>query len=438
MKKRCDEQKPACRNCRVGNRVCITTDPRKPGAPQVPRRRARRRPSFSDKNQEGIETAFDVNDGTTPATSALAMTPNASNQSSDHESGRGRVVRASQAPPETSGNRIPIQNGIPQLNQVMPQDNIQAALNDDETSARKKFLGASSLQVFAQWVDIVMVAHGHKDLLSADFRFGMRHAEELDMPLQVNLPPLAGIPNVQNYINIYLSQINPIYPFVDAQFVSTAVSKFSSPESIGEMASSDAAEVACLYAIISTAISETENPPSGLAATLIEAAFSLYGHLVGHPYLTSVQALGVMAIALRGRLKDGAAAQAIGQALRIAHSIGLHREELDAASNPESLERRVWKACYIFERNLEFETGRPPALQDDVDRQEIPISDGHDNEDPDYVDVLFHLARIQGKISKSVFSECALHSSPDAMMPVLSKFDAELIAWTDMVPEVIR
>lgn len=482
QKKRCDEQKPSCRRCIAAGQICITTNPREPGAPEVERCRAvskspdtiinrlsglseetvsdqllsrslapqdrdRQRAARSQKEYDSASTPAEASQSSELSMStpmrALVAAPESLNDVRFSEATQHRLR---QQRPNSQGNSLPDhQNSIPRdpsktkHRSIAPKTSLtvgmQAAVNSDENSFRKKYVGASSLQVFAQWVDLALMTQGNTQRLSAGFRHGMQHAEEFDLPLSINLPSIMSLGNVQPYLEAYLDRINLLYPFVDEGFISQALSKFKIQTDIMQTSRTDIPELACLYAVISTAVAELNGCEDPLGKKLLQAAYSLISHIIAYPYFTSVQALGAIAIALRGRLKDGAASQVIGQAIRIAHSIGLHRGDISSTDPHAALYERVWCACYCLEKNIEFDSGRPSEVHDDFIGPGLISS--YDPE-PHFAQALLSLSQIQCRISRDIFSVKAAQSSAQDLMPILAEVDIELTAWTDRVSEIIR
>lgn len=402
QKKRCDEQKPSCSKCTAAGVVCITTNPRQPGAPEVERRRA--------------ASIQKVQDSQVPAPD-----------------------KAPEQEPSSSTPSTIITPEEPATHEVQPDyshaDAMHSAVNSDESRRRKKYLGASSLQVFAQWVDLAVATGGSSTERFCDgFRYGMEHAEEFDLPLSVTLPGIDSLGFVQTYLDIFLSHANALYPFLDGPYLNQLFTKFKDSTDLIRIGRSEIPEVATLYAAISIGAAELNGTDDPLSRMLLEAAYSLVSHLVAYPYLSSIQALGLITIALRGRLKDGAASQTIGLAVRIAHSIGLHRFG-SSNSADSALHERVWCACYALEKNLQFDSGRPSEIDGDFAiRTKMSISDP----EPHYAQALLGLSQIQSRINLEIFSPNAVRKSTQDLLPALADLDAQLTAWTDTVPEIIR
>lgn len=233
----------------------------------------------------------------------------------------------------------------------------------------------------------------------------------------------------------------------------------------------DVPSVACIFAVLAMGADETAGAATDLGTVFIEAAYSLYAHLIASPYLSSVQALVLVGFALRGKSKDGQCWQLTGQAVRIAHSIGLHRHLSSLSRFPRlprdknspstlcahkslgpgqfSLEARVWWSCYALERLMELETGRPSALtEQEIDQVEVdvcrrPRRAGDEDEEPGCATGTLHLfvlwvslARIMGQISEHLYRKRI--SSSWQLLHETGRLDQLLLEWVRAVPEGIK
>lgn len=228
--------------------------------------------------------------------------------------------------------------------------------------------------------------------------------------------------------------------------------------------------VAIIFSIIAIGADEAAGAATENGKTYLTAAYSLYGHLVAKPHLSSVQALLLLGFALRARSKDGQCWQLTGQAIRIAHSIGLHRQLsfgscarndqnlATATTNILHLEARVWWSCYALERVMELETGRPSAItEQEIDQVGLPHSlhqtdlspTGRGSNQSDTVEArggstgpldLFllwiSLARLMGQISEHLYRKHA--TGPWQLLYETGRLDQALLEWVKTVPEGIQ
>lgn len=312
----------------------------------------------------------------------------------------------------------------------------QSAINMDETKKRTKYLGPSSSQIFGQEVDIVLMAQGHNHRLSDGFQHGMRYCEEFNPPLGDPLPTLQVLGDFASAIDLFFERLQPLYPFVDRAFIDRIMQKALQQEDLVLRDIEDAPQLASLYSVISCGLIDLHGAPSPMSNRALEAAYSLLPRIIGHPYFESVQALGVLALAFSGCLREGMAWQMIGQAIRIAYSIGLHRRSSDSESSVEVNHRNVWWACYCFESHAQFDSGRPSMLDDDATDQLPPINDP-DQPKVNFLGHLHGLCRIQRRIMMSIFGSRRAQNLHD-MVAVIGDMDSKLTEWADSLPEFLR
>jgi hypothetical protein len=98
------------------------------------------------------------------------------------------------------------------------------------------------------------------------------------------------------------------------------------------IAPADRPSLACVYAVMSIGVDEENNANTPMGDVYLKTAFSLYGHIISTPYLRSVQAFLLLAIALKVRNKDGSAWHVVGHAVRAAQSLGMHPPEATISS----------------------------------------------------------------------------------------------------------
>jgi hypothetical protein len=225
--------------------------------------------------------------------------------------------------------------------QQLSNRSLEGAFHEDNTSFRRKWLGPSSLQVFTQWLDLSSISHGGQ-ALSSLFRFGMRYTEEMEIPFSTtgldSLPRLPPIQDRNRCVSAFLSSIQPIFPILDMEAFSIVLNKFDwlssdqGQEQASFIAPADRPSLACVYAVMSIGVDEENNANTPMGDVYLKTAFSLYGHIISTPYLRSVQAFLLLAIALKVRNKDGSAWHVVGHAVRAAQSLGMHPPEATISS----------------------------------------------------------------------------------------------------------
>jgi hypothetical protein len=137
----------------------------------------------------------------------------------------------------------------------------------------------------------------------------MQHVEEFNLPLSFHLPDLPPIPTLEPAIRTFFERIYPLFPVVEqatlmADLVRLAELQSASVSGLqGAISHSDIATLATIYSVISIGNDEYERGITDFGSSFLQGAYTLVGHLLSAPYLGSVQALLVLAIALRGRGK---------------------------------------------------------------------------------------------------------------------------------------
>ncbi|KAJ4350332.1 uncharacterized protein N0V89_008953 [Didymosphaeria variabile] len=203
--------------------------------------------------------------------------------------------------------------------------------------------------------------------------------------------------------------------------------------------------LACIYCVISLGSDEADGALTEAGNNYLMAAHGLYAHLMGLPHLNSVQSLVLITLALQARGKEGQSFQVLGSAIRISHSIGIHRHtsahaESDEPSRRLELHARIWWTCYALEKLFALETTRPSS---------IPHGE-HDSFMPDqilcttsraklrYFVYWVSLATIFERISELLYRR---KRSPDSSLQLLQNIgnlDQALREWKNSLPEDIR
>ncbi|KAG9704171.1 hypothetical protein KCU86_g6595, partial [Aureobasidium melanogenum] len=282
-------------------------------------------------------------------------------------------------------------------------DNVQSpgfAVNSVSATERK-YVGSTSLQVFSQWLD--MTFHIAPTGLTSSFQHGMRFCEEMDLPPDLYMP---SIPTAwQEYLTAFSSGVGVLFPIVSVEDVTLSI-QYMSQQGLKNLPVRQRPLIATAYACLAIGADSLGHTNQGL--DLVTAAYSLYAYLVAQPYLQSAQALLLICLALRGRNKDGAGSQALGQAIRILHTLGLHRKlngygKLDQEQT-ESLRLgiQIWWSAYCLDRMMSLETGRPPQVQDeDIDQSRDFQTTALQGLAP--LQALLNLASIQGSVCRHLY-----------------------------------
>ncbi|KAK8116751.1 uncharacterized protein PG998_005032 [Apiospora kogelbergensis] len=479
-KVRCDADTPKCRNCRIRGDVCQTTDPRKPEAVVVRKWPAKTtRPPAAE---QGLSSSLAV-DGHVQQ-QQTGTSARGEGESSIQDAGVGspqalttipvsfltRAYHATTKERGGGGNR-PLEDA----------ESPDIVVNTDESSHRVKvgcvshswkekktrwtnsyYLGGSSLQCLCIFVDLFLKQKGLGPV-SQQFRFGMRHVEEFVLPIMVNRPNLPSSGVVEEHVRVFFRRIWPIFPVVDHETLMVDIRRFlelqheispTGEETDRSLQSvlqpSDVPALVSIYLIISIAADEAAGSITETGTKFLDAAYSFYGHVVALPYIGSVQALLLLVIVLRGRGKEGQGWHVLGQAIRTAHSIGLHRHVSSHDTRPRSaatepgykadlqLHGRLWWTCYSLEKLMEMETGRPSAIADYDCDQILPPRRNYSatHEVPDYFGIWVSLSQILGRISEHIYRK--RQTSSFVLFHETGKLDKALTSWAASLPESLR
>jgi hypothetical protein len=159
---------------------------------------------------------------------------------------------------------------------------------------RKKFLGASSSQIFVKWLD--EESGGMNP--SSHLKHGMTSAEEMIIPGQLELChyPLPVQPELETYVASYFRSFHVVYPVVEEPWLRAQLDR---PKT--QMAGAGEDVVApVVYLVVSLGASMTPGTQSAsVSKTYLEQAWKALSVIMGRPFRSSVQALVLMAVAFR-------------------------------------------------------------------------------------------------------------------------------------------
>lgn len=162
--------------------------------------------------------------------------------------------------------------------------------------------------------------------------------------------------------------------------------------------------------------------------------------------LLSVQALLGMALFLQGTPNPQPSFFLVSAAIRLSHSIGLHKRGSGFGLNPVEVEqrKRVFWISYMIDKDMCLRSGRPPMQDDDDMNVELPSEDPPDNvgnvplSDGKGKVNLFRLmclfGTIQSKVYKQLYSTKASRQSDGELLNTIGELDKELEEWKDSIP----
>jgi hypothetical protein len=273
------------------------------------------------------------------------------------------------------------------------------------------------------------------------------------------MPDLPSRQILYGYVDAFVTNVWPLFPAVDRADLEADVDHLvgvQDAEPVGlkaKIAPRDVPGLAMMYAMACIGIDEKSGRASEESIRYLRACYGLTAHLTAMPYLKSVQALLLLALALRGQSRDGQAWHVIGHAIRLAQSLGLHKKRLhveqpdkdNPAGAPVSyqanydLHRRLWWSCFSLEKLLQLECGRPSSIHSgDFDRL-IPaytMRASSAGDPPDHFTAWVSLAGIMGNISDRLYSRN--FSNSEELFVETCRLDQALLEWDRCLPESLR
>jgi hypothetical protein len=162
--------------------------------------------------------------------------------------------------------------------------------------------------------------------------------------------------------------------------------------------------------------------------------------------LLSVQALLGMALYLQGTPNPQPSFFLVAAAIRLSHSIGLHKRGSGFNLNPVEIEqrKRVFWIGYMLDKDICLRSGRPPAQDDDDMNVELPSADPDDGigniplADGKGKVNLFRLmcefATIESKVYKQLYSTKASKQTNGELLNTIGELDRLLEEWKDSIP----
>jgi hypothetical protein len=440
-KVRCDEELPRCRNYTLRGDTCVTTDPNEPNR-AVTRRKAH-------TVSRSIETDIQIQTSPThakPYASTLVANSRADFGLSSPKSSIGTSPGMAHRRDETETEVQDRAESEQQRSSDYSYDR-EMILNTDHTSRKRKLLGNGTMQALARYLDRYFERKGWEQINSR-FAFGMQYAEEgplSGIPMGQSLPSIPDLQNMEELLSIFSRKVHLIYPVLDLGSFQTSVERLSLLD-LQQLPQGDIPILSTLYSLLSLVFDEIAGKYTSEGHAYLCAAYGLSAHITSSPYFPSVQAMLLLTLALRARNKDGAAWQTLGQAIRIAQSIGLHRRvDWGVACTPgnyvhkdeeeEELGARVWWTCYCLEKTIGLEVGRPISIRD-VDCNQVKPRNGAGH---NYIVHWIGLAQIQSRLIDILYHRPPEKRNANDLLHDIGRIDRELCDWVAAVePEEIR
>ncbi|OMP87737.1 putative transcriptional regulatory protein [Diplodia seriata] len=462
QKVRCDESLPSCNNCRLRNLHCLTTEPKTGKALSSA---DRKHSAKHAKNNPPCRSDLDSPSSSTTASSATSLLALPTPISEPFRPPSTTLASASNAPlpvtwtnsatpgttfatPQASSHGGLLQSPPkPPIRPAAAGDQIQRgpahltpqssdyALNYGDEPVRRKFLGASSSQVLVQWLDLSFSRRGPWPNISRFFRYGISTAEEFSPTLWISPKPLPRHSECATYLSVYKLRIHPLFPVLDLSDFASTFTRLSGKDA-RSVSALDLPSLACCQAVTSIGMDAISGKPSETATEYLSGAYSMYAHIVAMPYQRSIQALLLLALALRTRHKEGVAWHVIGHAIRMAQSLGLHRHQGSQEDTIPDMgfDRNIWWSLFCLEKMMALQTGRPSAIHDeDCDQTTPPTADTCS-----FLHHLVGLAQVQSAIAQSMTTQSGRQRGMHEFLHDTVQLDHQLVEWEQKLPNNLR
>lgn len=161
--------------------------------------------------------------------------------------------------------------------------------------------------------------------------------------------------------------------------------------------------------------------------------------------LFAVQALLGMSLFLQGTSDARPTASLIGSALRLCHTLGLHKKPGGNMSSADTEQRkRIFWMAYRLDKDLCVRTGIP-ILQDDDD-MDVDLPDEHPEDglgiltldnDEGHVAIFRLMAQfsmIEAKVHRELYSTKAAAKTWEEVLDTVGQLDSELEDWKEAIP----
>lgn len=352
---KCDEALPSCTNCTVAGAECVVTKPSENSHVAPVRQKTGLGPaaltaqpgvpgSILSRQPVASTSAIPYADSAAPDRSSFLNTMHLvhAQQGNAHQLPRASQVEYAQpqrvtfAPSPSQHTASPgTSKGAgmtPDTDQSTPYARLaDPGLLHDVDSVKRKFIGASSSQIFLKWLD----TESRGAPLTPYLRHGVSSSDEFGYSVDESLiKPLPPPEEVTVYLDRYFQTSHVMYPCIDEAEMREIA---SNPEALKK----DPILRVVLYLVICIGNDVGMTPQISFSqdgSRYLEAAWAFLPLVMSRPFKSSVQALCLLSIALRNRNNDGNAYVHCGTAIRVAQSLGMH---LSQPSETPDLDARI-------------------------------------------------------------------------------------------------
>ncbi|RFU75153.1 fungal specific transcription factor [Trichoderma arundinaceum] len=260
--------------------------------------------------------------------------------------------------------------------------------------------------------------------------------------------PLPSKPEAMSLLKDYFENFNCMFPlFHQPTFMHLVERQYSADpyQGSGWWASLNCAlAIAHRLRVMSNLVPQEEDDK---AWGYLKNAMGVFSELtMRNTDLLSVQALLGMALFMQGTPNPQPTFLLIAAAIRLSHSIGLHKKGTGFNLNPIEIEqrKRVFWIAYMLDKDLCLRSGRPPAQDDDDMNVELPDADPEDNignipladgkGKMNLFRVMCEFAVIESNVYKRLYAAKAAKQSDGELLATIGELDQELEEWKDRIP----
>ncbi|KAI2609004.1 N-terminal binuclear Zn cluster-containing protein [Hypoxylon fragiforme] len=479
---KCDGKLPACTHCINYKTDCVFTQVEK-----------KRNPPKGAKYIEGLENRLgrmesllrlsgllgDDDESTDLATlekrltqkhqlsrqpsQAATSNPTSPSQATSGHDGAVSTPQSSLTSPEPSRDREFKKDNSPQPEKVKEEQEVEALSEMmcslvTNQSGETRYIGSSSgFSIFSpkgiQWVNEKTGDTSFQQMISEvsidDHKWNHWKPEIFGdlfhRPIYRQLPPK---PEALSLLKDYFDNFNCMFPlFHQPTFMHLVERQYSNDpyQGSGWWASLNVAlAIAHRLRVMSNLVPQEEDEKSW---AYMKNAMGVFSELtMRNTDLLSVQALLGMASFMQGTPNPQPSFLLVAAAIRLSHSIGLHKRGGGFNLNPVEIEqrKRVFWIAYMLDKDLCLRSGRPPAQDDDDMNVELPDADPADNignipladgkGKMNLFRAMCELTVIESKIYKRLYSTKATKLSEGELLQTIGELDKELESWKDNIP----
>ncbi|KAI2621721.1 N-terminal binuclear Zn cluster-containing protein [Hypoxylon sp. NC1633] len=397
------------------------------------------------------------------ASQAATSTPTSPSQATSGLDGTVSTPHSSLTSPEPSRDRDFRKDNSPQPEKPRDEEEVEALSEMmcslvTNQSGETRYIGSSSgFSIFSpkgiQWVNEKTGDTSFQQMISEvsidDHKWNHWKPEIFGdlfhRPVYRSLPPK---PEALSLLKDYFDNFNCMFPlFHQPTFMHLVERQYSNDpyQGSGWWASLNVAlAIAHRLRVMSNLVPYEEDEKSW---AYMKNAMGVFSELtMRNTDLLSVQALLGMASFMQGTPNPQPSFLLIAAAIRLSHSIGLHKRGSGFNLNPVEIEqrKRVFWIAYMMDKDLCLRSGRPPAQDDDDMNVELPDADPEDNignipladgkGKMNLFRAMCELTVIESQVYKKLYSTKATKLSDGELLHTIGELDKQLETWKDNIP----